>query len=548
MVILQRRTFLKSLLLSSTFFRIALSGVPSQAAWPLDAANDDRNPVYYWNRRALNLITLDHSISPRMEVQAPGPCATARMLGLVHAVIADAVVHVYKPDYKPLFSKAAPPEIGPGDPAVFVGGAAWGFLRFVYKHERFTPDFDRATQDVKQIFVGSFDKSTWDAGVAFGTSTEFTSHWDAALILKQLVDDQSYTPTAFGDHKVDPLNPDQMFYGISWSQQPPLILDKADMATFVEEIFKERPDIDQDELDFLIAKGGEVTREAGKYKARVDPAQSNTGIFWAYDGAPWIGVPPILYNLAIAKVAKADGLIGSKSIPTIARIFAVSNLALADSSIVAWEAKWRLKLWRPVVGVRAMSENEANWRPLGSPRSNPSGMFPLGRDTIDDREPALKLLSAQSTPDSPPQTILGASANPATAPDPQYAKAAFTPNFPSYPSGHATFGGAVFKSLLNLRSETHAQPNNISVSLRSAELNGVTRDNRTNEHRDNLPKTFKRLLQLGSDRRKFDTESFSGSNDISRIYLGVHWSFDQTDGNRAGQRVADIVYNRAYRP
>src|SRR5687768_2004155 len=47
------------------------------------------NPVLFWNDVALQLVALDHSIEAR-DARAPGPCASARALGLAHVVMADA--------------------------------------------------------------------------------------------------------------------------------------------------------------------------------------------------------------------------------------------------------------------------------------------------------------------------------------------------------------------------------------------------------------------------------------------------------------------------
>ena len=37
-------------------------------------------------------------------------------------------------------------------------------------------------------------------------------------------------------------------------------------------------------------------------------------------------------------------------------------------------------------------------------------------------------------------------------------------------------------------------------------------------------------------------------NGQSRIYLGIHWSFDKTEGIAQGRRVADAVFRRAFVP
>jgi hypothetical protein len=53
------------------------------------------NPVLFWNAVALELVALDHSIDPD-DARAPGPCASSYALGLIHAVIADAVSLTYR--------------------------------------------------------------------------------------------------------------------------------------------------------------------------------------------------------------------------------------------------------------------------------------------------------------------------------------------------------------------------------------------------------------------------------------------------------------------
>jgi hypothetical protein len=37
-------------------------------------------------------------------------------------------------------------------------------------------------------------------------------------------------------------------------------------------------------------------------------------------------------------------------------------------------------------------------------------------------------------------------------------------------------------------------------------------------------------------------------NAQSRIYLGIHWSFDATEGITQGERIGDYVFDRLYRP
>ena len=37
-------------------------------------------------------------------------------------------------------------------------------------------------------------------------------------------------------------------------------------------------------------------------------------------------------------------------------------------------------------------------------------------------------------------------------------------------------------------------------------------------------------------------------NGQSRIYLGIHWSFDKTEGIALGRRVGDYVFDHAFTP
>jgi hypothetical protein len=553
MTSLHRRSLLNAVFVASTSLTLPRDAV-SQTAQP-----NPRNPVFYWNEHSLRLIILDHSIAPADEAVAPGPCASAKALGIIHAVIADAVSHVYpSPRFEALFNRNKPTSIGSGDPALFVGGAAWSYIRYIFYRDRYSEPLERVKRDFLSLFPGDpiQNKRTWDAGIQFGSAQEFRRLWNAQNILNKLRD-QNYKPQKLGDHNVDPWNPGQGFYGLRWDEEAPLVLNAADIRRFAENDLKAAPEISQDELDYLIAKGSRTPRSTGNYSARRDPQERNVGLFWAYDGAAWVGVPPVLYNQAIVKVAQADNLTAVSNIPRAARLFAICNLAMADASIVCWEAKWRIALWRPVLAIQALT-GEENWQPYGSPRSNPDGSRPSAPEVAADIVEMLRVPVAGFSGDTA-QTLLGASPSASFdgppdrrppsfdgPPDPEYARAAFTPNFPSYPSGHATFGGSCFKALFNVRAESRSRPNSVSLILRSTELNGITRDNYGRSRRPNRPESFARLLQVGVDRRRHDLDSFAGANDVSRIFLGVHWSFDATDGDLAGRKVGDLVSARAY--
>jgi hypothetical protein len=112
-----------------------------------------------------------------------------------------------------------------------------------------------------------------------------------------------------------------------------------------------------------------------------------------------------------------------------------------------------------------------------------------------------------------------------------------TPNFPAYPSGHATFGGACFTMLELVRAErplTRRNPGAIDIEFVSDELNGASIDHGLDDTRPFYPIRYKSIDGLIKD------------NDLSRVYLGVHWRFDCERGSESGTRIARAIYGAAY--
>jgi hypothetical protein len=151
-------------------------------------------------------------------------------------------------------------------------------------------------------------------------------------------------------------------------------------------------------------------------------------------------------------------------------------------------------LWRPVTGIR---EADPGTGPTGAGDNNPG--------TTGD---------VNFTP-------LGAPASNLQGPN-------FTPPFPAYPSGHATFGGLLFEVLRN-----YYGTDTIPFTFVSDEWNGETR-NIDGTVRPKRPRSFNTLSQAEEE------------NGQSRIYLGIHWSYDKTEGIAQGRRVADYVQSRLY--
>jgi membrane-associated phospholipid phosphatase len=217
-----------------------------------------------------------------------------------------------------------------------------------------------------------------------------------------------------------------------------------------------------------------------------DTDETFAAIFWAYDGTPSLCAPPRLYNQITVQIAEQM----RTNVVELARLLALVNVAMADAGIAIWESKYHYQVGRPVTVIREAAAARGSRPALaGDPTFMP----------------------------------LGAPASNLTGPN-------FTPPFPAYPSGHAGFGGALFQTLRNFYGTDR-----IPFTFVSDEYNGVTTDH-TGAVRPLHPRTFTSLSEAEDE------------NGQSRIYLGIHWAFDKTEGIRQGRRVADHVFRNAFVP
>jgi hypothetical protein len=160
-----------------------------------------------------------------------------------------------------------------------------------------------------------------------------------------------------------------------------------------------------------------------------------------------------------------------------AKLFALVAAAMADAGVAAWDSKYEtdIDLWRPETAIRLAADDS----------------------------------------------------NPKTAPDPSWQPLSanrdgvhFSPAFPAYVSGHATFGGAWAAAMAGY------------FGTDSITFTATTED----PHALEVKRTF---------------TSFSAAaieNARSRIYLGVHYQFDGDFGRSTGTSVGNYVVSRLLRP
>jgi len=202
------------------------------------------------------------------------------------------------------------------------------------------------------------------------------------------------------------------------------------------------------------------------------PEQTKIAFFWANDLDQTYKPPGQLFEITRI-VAEQRGL----SVLENARLFALVALAMAAAAVVAWDAKYarNIDLWRPEAAIREAGQDH----------------------------------------------------NPATVADPTWvplshdrAGVSFSPSFPAYVSGHATFGAA------------HA-----AIMRRYFGTDNVTFTATTDDpHAMGVTRTFNSFTAAALENAR------------SRVYLGVHFQWDGDHGFQSGTALAEYVYATKLRP
>jgi len=92
------------------------------------------------------------------------------------------------------------------------------------------------------------------------------------------------------------------------------------------------------------------------------PEQTDLALFWYSNYL-------VLWNRALRDIATAH----LSSIDDSARLFALTNLAMADAVITAWDTKYHYVFWRPITAIQNGDNDgnpdtigDANWQPLAN--------------------------------------------------------------------------------------------------------------------------------------------------------------------------------------
>ena len=195
--------------------------------------------------------------------------------------------------------------------------------------------------------------------------------------------------------------------------------------------------------------------------------ESQIALFW--EDGPW-GITPPGHFIYIAMQLLQDR---DFSFIELARAFALVGMTQCDASISAWDSKYHFDILRPETAIRVRAPMFANADPRVAQQRNWLSFVP-------------------------------------------------TPEFPSYTSGHSTFGGAGAEMIALLFGR-----DDVAFSGRSPDevlwpqLQGVT-------------------------RRWTSLSHAAAENGLSRLYGGVHWARDNTVALQAGRDIARQAFQSTF--
>jgi hypothetical protein len=422
-----------------------------------------------WNLIMQDATAHDHSLS---RPDQPGPTRTSRAFAIVSVAVFDAWNSIYH-RYTPYLSDFRGYERA--DERIAVATAAYETLRVLYPQQK--ASFAAAHADwLRRVPLGT----ARTLGIQLGRRV-------ALAILGRRANDGSnatmtYVPSHHpGYHQADPLHPDQGFLDPQWGFVTPFVLRNVHDYLSPPPPPLNSPEYAEALEEVMLYGGDGVTTPTLR-----TPRQTETGIFWGYDGTPGLGTPPRMFNQIVRVIA----IQRRNNVERNVRLFALVHLAMADAGIQCWYVKYHHEFWRPIMGIR-YADLDGNpdtvpmpdWTPLGAPATNGAG------NGVN-----------------------------------------FTPPFPAYTSGHATFGAAALWTVAGFYNNWR-----IPFSITSDEFNGI------NTNGDGSPRPVVTRSYSTLDEAIWE-------NAYSRIFLGIHWSFDATEGVAAGKRISREVVSKVLRP
>src|SRR5260370_33347066 len=313
---------------------------------PEAAASSASNPVVEWNKTLLMIV--------RTPGAQPRTIHPTRSFAIMHAAIYDAVNSIDRTHKSYLVRLSAPPRHASEDAAA--DAAAQDVLGALY------PSLQAALDsEFQRLLAQIADGEDKAEGISIGQTVA------ARTLALRSRDGSDAQPILFvfgnapGDYQSTPPNFPKQPQFTHWPQVTPFALERANQ-------FRPGPPPALSSAAYSDAFN-EVKSLGIANGTASSPDQALTGRFWN-------GAIQNYWNEITQTAAVGHDLTTAQG----ARLFALLNIALADSVIAFYDAKYTYNLWRPVTAIRAgdidgnpETAADPNWLPeVGNTAPAPS--------------------------------------------------------------------------------------------------------------------------------------------------------------------------------
>jgi PAP2 superfamily len=468
-----------------------------------------------WHETMLDANALDHTAASGFAGDQQGPVRNSRAFAIIQISVYDAV-NSFSRKYEP-FSRGLRRAPAGASVDAAIAEAAFTALVAMYPRQEqrlrqlYSSDMSQITGSTASIEAGKAvgraaamailtARSTDGAGPAgtspvapFGsgaTTGGMTASGPLNIFGEQVngpnTDAPRWSPDLGPRDDGVVAEPRNVALGSNWGAVKPFVLRRGDQFRIPAYPAPGSPRFIAAYRDVFRNGGEDITGVVGTNNTA---AKQFIGNYWGYDGAPLLGTPPRLYAQIAVQIATDEGL---TDLDDYSRLLALVHTTMGDSGVAAWDSKYFHNYWRPATGIRADDGVDGTrqldtWRPFGASVIN---------ETVPER---------------------------------------FTPPFPAYPSGHATFGAATMQSLSSVFGNT------VRFTFVSDEYNGtgfdpkLDADENPEQIRPRVPVRYRSLLEAQQE------------NGRSRVFNGVHWEPDDTEGQNLGTSIVRFTLANKFR-
>lgn len=332
-----------ALLCASLQAQVTSASIAAEAELSVASSSAAVNPVIEWNRSLLVILRTPGAQPPTIH--------STRSFAILHASIFDAVNNI-DGTYSPYLVRLSNVSRQASQPAA-ADQAAHDVLVALYPGFQATLDAE-LQQDLAQIPEGQ-DKTD---GVTVGQSVA------AEILAFRSTDGANIAPPPFtpgsqpGDYQLTPPNFAPADF-TQWPQVTPFALARADE-------FRPGPPPELTSEEYTKAFN-EVKRLGFITSKTRTKEQTLIGTFWN-------GNIQDFWN----EIAQTAALGHHLGLAQSARLFALLNISLADSTIAFFEAKYNYQFWRPVTAIELAGQD-------GNPKTDPNPIWlPLPTKTAPD--------------------------------------------------------------------------------------------------------------------------------------------------------------------